>query len=545
MVKANLELNGELKLNITEWLLSQIRQDERRLKIDKAFDGFWITIFQFDGIEGERWFCALLDKTVAKEALKRTDWDLHPEEGGPQLISYPNTDKYIYKKYARDGIEPLVFERSIGNDDLIVELAEDFRLYFNLFYNDDGNLYRNVNNHHNEVVVKITKTKIEVQKSLLLKYISVRQKYLALYFDHISRFPELFKNPLPEDEQTVSHVSLDRCWIFGSSADYDCLMSGLQGKILIKPEPIKKMLSKPEKKFVEFVIGCDESGDEIEYSCNPSFLGDFFGKNPDAPNFLKWICFRKEVLDKYYHNPGQFSVSDGVVRSQNGWLLRMDNDHKEVVLVHLGDLGRDLPFEEQLYWRSQNIIPQVSASKTAFARDFRAMAADSEQPEHQLKIEYNKLQEEWLEKYGWNLFRPLSEGDSYLLDKLHVPSSDNPAELDSQIIALSKIFVNSINSVELLKICDAKIDAGLSIAILEAFFQHASYHTKDRDIKLLRNIQSLRSSGSAHSKGSEYKKQLKKIGFESKSATYIVTNLLSRSVEMIKSLRQHIDLCEN
>ncbi len=527
-------------MNAPNELLSAVRQDKRRLKIESAFDGFWVTIFQYDGIEGERWFCALLDKSKAKEALKRSDWDLHPEEVRPQLISYSNSDKYTYKKYARDGIEPLVFERSIGNDDLIVELAEDFRLYFNLFYNDEGNLYRNVNNHHNEVVVKITKTKIEVQKSLLLKYISVRQKYLALYFDHISRFPELFENPLPEDEQEVSYNSLDRCWIFGSCADYDCLMSGLQGKILIKPEPIKKMLSKLERKFVEFIVGCDESGNEIEYSCDPSGLSNRFGKNPDAPDFLKWICFRKEVLDKYYHNPGQFSVSDGVVRSQNGWLLRMDNDHKEVVLVHLGDLGRDLPYEEQLYWRSQNIIPQASASKTAFARDFKAMAADSEQPEHQFKIEYEQLQDEWLEKYGWNLFRPLSEGDNYLLDKLHVPSSDNPAELDSQIIALSKILVNSINSVELLKFCNEKIDAGMSIAVLEAFFLHTSYQTKDRDIKLLRNIQSLRSSGSAHSKGGEYKKHLKKIGFEGKSATFIINELIVQSLQMLRTLRGYL-----
>lgn len=526
-------------MDFSKELLSEIRQDSRRNKIEKSLDDVWVTVYQYEGTEGESWFCALLDEAIANDTLKTNDWDLHPDEVRPEIYFEKSTGEYFYEKFSREGIEPLVWVRSINDEDVVLELAEDFRLYFNLFYNEDGNLYRNSNNHHDEVVVKITKNKIEIQKAILLKYISVRQKYLALYFNFLSFFPSIFENPLPEDEQEVSYISVDKCWVFSSSDFPGGFLSRLFGKILIKPEPIEKTLAKREKKYAEFIIGSDEYGNEIEYSCSPSGLADFFGKNYEAPNFLQWVCFRKEVLDRYYHDPSQFTVSDGAVRSKRGWLLRIDNDHKDFVLVHLGDLG-SVPYEEQLHWRSQNTPPQVSASKTAFTRDFEAGFADSEQPEHQFKAEYNRFQNEWHRKYGWYLFRPLSEGDSYLLDKLHIPSGDNPAELDAQIIALSKILVNSINSSELLKICGASIDAGMSIAILELFLKHVSYEATARDIKLLRNLQTLRSCGSAHSKGSEYKKQLNKIGFEGKSAPFIIGEFINQSLDMFRTLRGYL-----
>lgn len=144
------------------------------------------------------------------------------------------------------------------------------------------------------------------------------------------------------------------------------------------------------------------------------------------------------MLDRYFHNPGRYEVGDGVVRCDPHWVLRMDDDHRERVVVFLGDLGRDLPYTEQLHWRAHNILPDGGLSVTARTRSFDAQFADGVQPEHRFKIAYRHFCGRWLDVHGWPLFRPLATGDEHLLTKLHVPTSDNPAELDAQYWALPR-----------------------------------------------------------------------------------------------------------
>jgi hypothetical protein len=53
------------------------------------------------------------------------------------------------------------------------------------------------------------------------------------------------------------------------------------------------------------------------------------------------------VLTKYYAHPERYSVEDGFLRCQGLWGLKLDNNHHEYIIVFLGDLGRDLPSDEQ------------------------------------------------------------------------------------------------------------------------------------------------------------------------------------------------------
>lgn len=65
----------------------------------------------------------------------------------------------------------------------------------------------------------------------------------------------------------------------------------------------------------------------------------------------------KEVLKKYYDKPQKYKVEDNYIRCGNLWGLRIDNNHKDYVIVFLGDLGSHLSQNEQLYWRHFNIPP--------------------------------------------------------------------------------------------------------------------------------------------------------------------------------------------
>ncbi len=246
--------------------------------------------------------------------------------------------------------------------------------------------------------------------------------------------------------------------------------------------------------------------------------------------------FRREVLDRYFHNRGRFTVSDGSVRHGSHWVLSIDDDHADRVIAFLGDLGRDLPYTEQLHWRMHNVAPDGPLSQTAFARSFEARFADGTQLEHRFKAAYEQLAMAWTAKEGWPLFRSLASADQYLLTKLHVPTSDNPAELDAQILGLAKILVDALNDPALDAALGTPIEGERSLGKLERFLTGLGYGETGRDLAVLRAIQGLRSSGVAHTRGSTYAKSLQRLGLDGQPAPVIVASLLEGTVRMLETL---------
>jgi hypothetical protein len=181
-------------------------------------------------------------------------------------------------------------------------------------------------------------------------------------------------------------------------------------------------------------------------------------------------------------------------------------------------------------------LPDGGLSKTARTRSFDAQFADGEQPEHRFKVAYARFGKSWCETHGWDLFRPLAAGDRHLLTKLHVPTSDNPAELDAQLLGLAKILVDSLN--------DSEIDAALaspvaderSLAKLERYLTAQGYAEVARDVGTLRTIQGLRSTGAAHARGSNYEKALKRRGLDKQPAPVVVRALIEDAVTLLDGL---------
>ena len=46
-------------------------------------------------------------------------------------------------------------------------------------------------------------------------------------------------------------------------------------------------------RFEKFIIRLDDNGKEIKFTCDESKLANKFGKNPEAPNFLTRVFFKK------------------------------------------------------------------------------------------------------------------------------------------------------------------------------------------------------------------------------------------------------------
>jgi len=152
--------------------------------------------------------------------------------------------------------------------------------------------------------------------------------------------------------------------------------------------------------FPDFVIGHDDEGEEIRYSCNPDALANYFGANSEAPNYVTPVHFSREVLQKYYDNPEKYSVEDGYLRRSGTWGLRMDNDSPDHVVVFLGDLGSNLTKSERDYWRSFNVAPEGTMSQTGIHRAFLGEWADAQASDLKFQHLYRRFVDDWREQEG-------------------------------------------------------------------------------------------------------------------------------------------------
>ena len=235
---------------------------------------------------------------------------------------------------------------------------------------------------------------------------------------------------------------------------------------------------------------------------------------------MSLVYFNKEVLNKYYSEPDKYSVGDGYVRMDGIWSLQIDNDRRDDIVIMLGDLNI-LNKKEQLHWRSNNIIPPhegAGLSECTFGRWFLGKwCGPSVAGDLVLVSKYTLFNQAWRERYKWDLFLPLKNGDEVRLQTLHlITTNDNELDFENQILALSKIFIDSLNQ----KALDNNIDYSMqdvadyksgignrSIGGIDKFVMFNL--TNGHDIKpmfdFFKMLQRLRSTEVAHRKSSNIK----------------------------------------
>jgi hypothetical protein len=218
--------------------------------------------------------------------------------------------------------------------------------------------------------------------------------------------------------------------------------------------------------------------------------------------------------------------------------MEMDNHHDDYVAAWLGDLGRDLPHQEQLHWKSHNIAPCGGISAVFSRRQLLAEFADSDRAEHQFKHRYRKLAEDSPKKLGWPLFLPLSEQDSHYFDSLRVPTKEEQKDFDEVVLALTKLLVDSLNEKELRSLIP-EAQGGETvegISRLEIVLVSRNVEGSKEQIAFLRSLQNLRSSGTAHRKGKKYRKVAAQFEIDSRSLLVVFEGILQRGVEFLEFL---------
>ena len=497
-------------------------------------------------------FSALLEHRYVETALRNADWDLNIGGGLPSvcLTRRRGRKKATYHRFGIDGIRPLVIYRDFwGAWRSYHELCEEFRHFHNLAEDHQRGILLDFDDSGYEIeVARITDSEVKINWNYLRKFLAATQLYLAVYFASV-RYSKIPLKDTPEQNRLVEHrddrccyrLSIDKCeYIHGYKT-----LSRLIGKVIIAPPPFEEVVRELYEDKVEaevsFIIGVDASGKPIEYTSNPEKLSNYFGANPGAPHYLTPVYFKREVLLRYYADPKRYSVEDGLLRCLHLWALRIDNDHPTHVVVFLGDLGRDLPYNERLYWRSFNVPPPIDAgiSETCFQRSFRAQFAEPKSVDLVFRQEYQQLNDAWHEKMGWPLFLELEQEDRYILQAIRIPITESPSELEQQVMWLAKLLVDSLNERELEKAIGDRFVPGLKgIQKLNLFLEE--FENKEKIVQFLRDLQQLRSTGFAHRKGSNYYKTQEKLGLAGKKPSEIVRDLLEKALIALQGLHEFL-----
>ena len=250
--------------------------------------------------------------------------------------------------------------------------------------------------------------------------------------------------------------------------------------------------------------------------------------------------FRKQVLDKYHNEPSKYSVEDSIVRCSSLWSMRIDNHDPEKVCVFLDDLGISLPHAEQLHWQAYNIPPAGDMSETFHRRMVLGEWANSDQPDLLFKQSYKQLQEACDEHLDWQLLKPLGSEDEYRFQRLRVPVNDEQCHFDGLVQDLQTMLIESINVKGLKQLLPEAERVNLkgkrSIEVLGEVLSFHSVEDADHRVSFLQKLQTLRSKGSGHRKGDDYRKIANYFGVDSLGQQEAFAEILKRALDTVDFL---------
>lgn len=493
--------------------------------------------------------CRLFPAERVDEEMETDDTN-HWNGTSPGFTCYgfgPDADN-VYTRFNNEyDMEPFVIERSFDGlgKRFEIEIVEEFRLLNNLYFDRVKNEYVDLTD--NTTVVKIEENFVTVHRKYLKRYLAVKEMIMLVHVD--SRY---FLSTIDPDIKTESYTERTENKIYSfyigeAGALKQKTFSMIYAKTTICGCAIADCgywpYNEDNRDYENYIIGVDEEGDDIMFTSDPSKLSNYYGKNTEAPHYLTPVFFRREVLQKYYINPDRYTVEAGIIRCGTRWSLYIDNESPDYVSAYLGDLGRDLPDNnEQKYWKTYNIAIDGKLSTSKYRRDFLNIPSSSDSPIFIFQHKYEEVSKTFEEKAGWPLFLPLHDDDKYTFSGLRVPLLNSQPEFDQQILALVKVMLDSLNEKQIeAKLPPSKEKTVGSISKLEKLFKVQGLSEYTDIVKFLRNVQELRSTSVAHKKGRGYDRIAKVFSIGEVSYTDAFIEIMNQANAFLEYIDLNID----
>ncbi|QYH19033.1 hypothetical protein JKI95_06985 [Corynebacterium aquatimens] len=253
---------------------------------------------------------------------------------------------------------------------------------------------------------------VEVRAEELGTYLYAFNKRLLIQFELFQMTGEIL-------ERTVHEEFTDDCGSFSyreyslaaSSESNSCVSLGgrftYRGRLgRTKPLLLEGEGEAPE--YGSFIVGVSPDGEPVEFTSEPSQLGNYFGANPTAPHYLTPVYFRRDVLSKYISTPSRFSISATRLECLNLWGIDISLNDQNMVVVYLGDIGAHIPREEHNHWRIYNDLPEGGIDDGRFRRDFLGQWVGSPDPIGELKTKVGDINSHCERKFGFPIWKNLN-----------------------------------------------------------------------------------------------------------------------------------------
>ena len=346
---------------------------------------------------------------------------------------------------------------------------------------------------------------VTVAREPLEQYLTATRSALVLIFDFIllrrgdfDRWPDE-----PEKTKYLEGGIAFRQKIDPAKASYT------RGVQILKPsrdknEIVKGLMNQFRRNtsgpYVEFTINDWRNGTITTVSTDPTSSTNYFQAAENSlPYETSPAFFNPEVLAKYKADREKYTVDDTGIRCRNAWSLKeYDLNDAGQVQVYICDL-RDLPYSEQVYWKSFNEPPKAGLSQRVIDRDFKALIADEPRPLIRIRdiiARWDRSDPDWWTNRG-----------GQLLTSTNAPISASRAEWGQEFMNLAQLVVEGFKTKAIRPLLDAQ-DINFeteerSISLIEKLLRANDELEENQRLSGLRTVQKIRSKVQGHAGGSE------------------------------------------
>lgn len=272
---------------------------------------------------------------------------------------------------ATDG-EPIILVReAVGTHKKEVQLKEEVILKYDLRYvmhNNGDSEYVLIDENGDDIVFakySYQDDRFVAQLKFIKEFIATKNMNLVIQYEqHVESdksLKELKTSEVPEalhldDKYSFSYELTEEP--FSEHAE-----ATIEGRnfLVHNDADIHQYWDYHDPRKEEFVISCDKNGKKIISTCDDNDLQDPFEWDGKSAYVGTSVYFKEDVLQRYYDDNMKYKVDEFFISGPR-WSLPIErNEDEKLIRVNLGDLGC-IPYKEQMYWRTFNVVPPIEAS---------------------------------------------------------------------------------------------------------------------------------------------------------------------------------------
>lgn len=281
---------------------------------------------------------------------------------------------------------------------------------------------------------------VAFKRDLLDEYLVLTDSVIVRTFDFTRYRPGSFSGWRAGHDERLQR-GCDICYRSHVEPGYASYSRGFQiVRSLATKEAITRRFdpTTPEERQYASFIAYDWKNKVVkEISCAPGHTANYFTKS-DLPFEVSPAFFRPEVLLKYKADSEKYHLAGRSISCRGAWSLQTydinDAGQVHTYLVYL----RNLPYEEQLYWKSYNEEPKAPISKRAITTDFEGTWYLEYDPLDSLKEAVGNLHRD---QVPWWTLR-----SEKLRDQINYPVTSSPDEWANEILNLDQLVVEGFEA---------------------------------------------------------------------------------------------------